>query len=289
MVSGYADDHALINTFHPEDTNISSKLVLNISYVKDWMNRNQLKMNDAKTEFIVFGSKHQVQRNDLKSLNIDNTTISAKLVIKFLGAYLDESLNMKTHTAHRTKNALYNLYLIKNIRKYITQETAKMLLCSLVLSQLDYLNLVLTDLPKATLRPYNYTQRYAARLACNKKKRDSAQDCMKMLHWLPIEFRTKFKLLTIVFKTLQGNGPSYLLIKLNSMTYHRTTRRSTTWHKCITLEVPFNKKKTQGDRGFSHTAATHWNKLPEYIRQTDDISIFRRLLKTYYFRLAYET
>ena len=125
------------------------------------------------------------------------------------------------------------------------------------------------------------------RLACNKKKRDSAQDCMKMLHWLPIEFRTKFKLLTIVFKTLQGNGSSYLWRKLNSMTYHRTTRRSTT--KCITLEVPFNKKKTQGDRGFSHTAATHWNKLPEYIRQTNDISIFRRLLKTYYFRLAYET
>ena len=55
------------------------------------MNRNQLKMNDAKTEFIVFGSKDQVQRNDLKSLNIDDTTIRAKFVIKFLGAYLDES------------------------------------------------------------------------------------------------------------------------------------------------------------------------------------------------------
>ena len=287
FVSGYADDHALINTFHPEDTDISSKLVTNISYIKDWMNRNQLKMNDAKTEFTVFGSKHQVQRNDLKSLNIDNTTIRAKLVIKFLGAYLDESLNMKTRIANRTKNALYNLYLIKNIRKYITQETAKMLLCSLVLSQLDYLNLVLTDLPKATLRLYNYTQRYAARLACNKIKRDSAQDCMKILHWLVIEFRTKFKLLTIVFKTLQGNGPSYLQRKLKSMTYHRTTRISTT--KDITLKVPFNKKKTWGDHGFSHTAATHWNKLPEYIRQTEDISIFRRLLKTHYFRLAYKT
>ena len=105
------------------------------------MNRSQLKMNDAKSEFIVFGSKHQVQRNDLKNLNIDNTTISTKLVIKFLGAYLDESLNMKTHIAHRTKNALYNLYLIKNIRKYITQETAKMLLCSLVLSQFGLLKL----------------------------------------------------------------------------------------------------------------------------------------------------
>ena len=285
--SGYADDHALINTFHPEDTDISCKLASNISYIKEWMNGNQLKMNDAKTEFIVFGSKHQVQRNDLKSLNIDDTTIKAKSGIKFLGAYLDESLSMKTHIANRTKNAFYNLHLIKHIRKYITQETAKMLLCSLVLSQLDYLNSILTDLPKAILRPYNYTQRYAARLACNKTKRDSAQDCMKILHWLLIEFRAKFKLLTIVFKTLQGNGPSYLQSKLNTMTYHRTTRKLTT--RDITLKVPFNKKKTQGDCGFSHTAAIHWNKLPDYIRQTEDISIFRRLLKTHYFRLAYKT
>ena len=78
---------------------------------------------------------------------------------------------------------------------------------------------------------------------------------MKILYWLPIEFRTKFKLLTIVFKTLQGNGPSYLQTKLNTMAYHRTTRRLTT--KGITLKVPFNKKKTQGDRGFTYTAATN--------------------------------
>ena len=88
-----------------------------------------------------------------------------------------------------------------------------MLLCSMLLSQLDYLNSVSQIYQKATLRPYNHTQRYAARLACNKTKRDSAWDCMKILHWLPIEFRTKFKLLTIVFKTLQGNGPSYLQSK----------------------------------------------------------------------------
>ena len=113
FVSGYADDHALINIFHPKNIDIPPKLVSNISCIKDWMNRNQLKMNDVKMEFIVFGSKHQVKRNDLKSLNIDNTTVKAKSVIKFLGAYLDESLNMKTHIANRTKNALYNLYLIK--------------------------------------------------------------------------------------------------------------------------------------------------------------------------------
>ena len=148
-----------------------------------------------------------------------------------------------------------------------------MLLCSLVLSQLDYLNSVLTELPKATQQPYNYTQRYAAKLACNKTKRDSVWDCMKILHCLPIEFRTKFKLLTIVFKTPQRNGPSYLQTKLNTMTYQRTTRRSTT--KGITLKAPFNKKKIYGDHGLTYTAATHWNMLPEHIRLTEDISTFK--------------
>ena len=100
---------------------------------------------------------------------------------------------------------------------------------------------------------------------------------MKILHWLPIEFRTKFKLLTIVFKTLQGNGQSYLQTKLNTMTYHRTTRRLTT--KGIPLKAPFNKKRTQDNCGFTYTTETHWNKLPEYIRQTEALVLSRNCSK----------
>ena len=115
-MSGYADDHVLINSFHPENTEIFSTLGFNISCIQDWMDRNQLKMNGSKTEFIVFGSKHQLQTYTLKSLKIDDTVIMAKSVKKFLGTYLDESLNRKTHIAIRTKNnALYNLHLIKII------------------------------------------------------------------------------------------------------------------------------------------------------------------------------
>ena len=106
---------------------------------------------------------------------------------------------------------------------------------------------------------------------------------MKFLHWLPIEFRTKFKLMTIVLKALQGNGPGYLQTKLKTKTYQRTTRRSTA--KGITLNAPFNKRKTYADCGFTQTAASHWNKLPEYIRLAEDIRTFKRLLKTHYFRL----
>ena len=43
FVSGYADDHALINSFHPENTEIFSTLASNIACMQDWVDKNQLK------------------------------------------------------------------------------------------------------------------------------------------------------------------------------------------------------------------------------------------------------
>ena len=164
------------------------------------------------------------------------------------------------------------MYLIKYQKIYYSGHS-KNVLFSQVLLQLDYLISVLMDLPKATLGPCNYTQRHATMLACNKTKRDSAQDCMKFLHWLPIEFGTKFKLMAIVFKTLQRNEPDYLQTKHKTKTYQRTTRRSTV--KGTTLNAPFNNRTTYDDHGFTHIAASHWNNLPGNIRLAGDIRTYK--------------
>ena len=58
VVPGYTDDNTLINSFHPGNKEIFSTLASNISCIQDWMDKNKLKVNGSKTEFIVFGSKH---------------------------------------------------------------------------------------------------------------------------------------------------------------------------------------------------------------------------------------
>ena len=68
--------------------------------------------------FIVFGSKHQLPAYTLNSLKVDGTVIMAKSVIKFLGTYLDEFLNMKTHYASRTKCTLYPVPHNKHEKTY---------------------------------------------------------------------------------------------------------------------------------------------------------------------------
>ena len=46
-------------------------------------------------------------------------------------------------------------------------------------------------------------------------------------------------------------------------------------------------KKTLGDRAFSNASATVWNSLPVLIRNQENFSIFKSLLKTHYFREAF--
>ena len=136
FLSGYADDHTIIHSFNPDDNNIKQKIENDIGKIKMWMEDNQLKMNDAKKEFIVTGTSGSLRKNTLDHIKIGNTKIQWSSNIKFLDINLDEKLSFKDHIQNRSKKANYNLRLIRNIRKYIDIESTKMLLCTLVLSQL---------------------------------------------------------------------------------------------------------------------------------------------------------
>ena len=84
--------------------------------------------------------------------------------------------------------------------------------------------------------------------------------------------------MTIVYKILNKNEPQYLGDKLSFKTLDMTSRYNTS--KIKQLEVPFNRKRTQGDRGFSFTGPSYWNQLPNYIKEAENLGKFKKLLKT---------
>ena len=53
-----------------------------------------------------------------------------------------------------------------------------MLLSTLVLSQLDYVNSILSRAPTTTMKPYKKIQNFAARVAYKKSKREDAHVCL---------------------------------------------------------------------------------------------------------------
>ena len=86
--------------------------------------------------------------------------------------------------------------------------------------------------------------------------------------------------MTIVYKTLNENEPQYLADKLSIKTVDMATRYNISNIK--QLEVPFNRKRTQGDRGFSFKGPSYWDKLPNYITEAEILGKFKKLLKAHF-------
>ena len=56
------------------------------------------------------------------------------------------------------------------MRKFLTEDETKMLICSNVLPHLDYGNSILVNLLKTTVKPLQSIQNYAAKIICKKQK-----------------------------------------------------------------------------------------------------------------------
>ena len=76
---GFADDHALKNTFSANlrlaERESVSTLEAKAADVKLWMDHNCLKMNDSKTEFIMFTSRQMIQECVTTELDVNGSDI----------------------------------------------------------------------------------------------------------------------------------------------------------------------------------------------------------------------
>ena len=164
----------------------------------------------AKTEFIYFGWPSQLEKCIGTSINVNGEEIMRANTTKYLGAYLDSKLDFKEHIKVKCRAAMLNIYKIRAARKNLTRSACNKLMVSLVLSHLDYANSLLGNLPKTSIRKMQLVQNIAARITLGKRKYDSATSCLQKLHWLPIQHRIEFKIISLVHKCLHNNAPPYL-------------------------------------------------------------------------------
>ena len=100
-IHGFTDNHTLKDKFRIGDHTEERKCITNLencaTEVKNWMDKNRLRMNDEKSEFIMFSSRQLAKKIDTDCLNVNGTTIQKGEVIKYLGIWLDSELNFKHH------------------------------------------------------------------------------------------------------------------------------------------------------------------------------------------------
>ncbi len=285
----YADDTQLYLTFDGRDLDSErssrERMEACISDVKQWMLNNKLKLNDSKTEFLTFTpSIHRQVRND-SAMRIGDDMISCSKTAKNLGVLLDDQMSLADHITAICKSANFQLFRLSRIRKYLTPEALRIAVHALISARIDYCNSVLVGLPQSSISRLQHIMNCAARLVTGAGKFDHITPVLKSLHWLPVSFRIQFKILCMVFKTLNGQAPDYLCKAVTQYIPKRALRSSDQ----RLLVVPKVRTKKYGERAFSFAAPHLYNSLPEKIRMANTIDTFKANLKTHLFRLAYET
>jgi Reverse transcriptase (RNA-dependent DNA polymerase) len=286
---GYADDtQGLVRSSPSDIKKIVSTLEEMVNDVGSWCASRRLQLNASKTDLIWFGmpsSLSKLDPNDMK-LSVGNATIIPNEVVRDLGFYFDSKLSMQQHISRVTKICFFQLRRLRPIRRQLGRHVAQRLVSAFVLSRLDYCNALLAELPASTLAPLQRCQNAAARLVLNLKTSDHITPALIELHWLPVKQRIIYKICLLVYKSLSDLAPSYLrelLIPLSAIPSRSSLRSSSS----SDLSVPATRLRF-GDRAFAVSGARQWNRLPGDLRTIPDVTNFKKQLKTYLFREAYD-
>ena len=245
------------------------------------MNSVRLKMNNSKSEFIIFGNKTQVDKCILDGLRIDGDIVNRSQTVKYLGAWLDREVTLKTHVKKKCASVMLNLQRIKNIWKFLDRDSFTKSVVCLSLCHLDYSNSILHGSPKSVIQQMQNIQNYAAKLVLGRSKYSSNKEALAKLHWLPIKSRIMFKILVLVFKCLRGEAPEYLMNLLVRCTKQTHNLRSSNIKD--RLVIPRTVTQTFAARSFIVGGPTLWNKLPNHIKSSNSLDIFKKNLKTFLF------
>jgi len=295
----YADDSQLYIGFHHnrpselEDVKLRVKLCL--EEIKAWMLMNFMKLNESKTELLVFGKKKILKELQVDvSLTVNNTVIPQTFCVgdsgKSLGVKLDETLSMDRQIADVKKRCSWTLMNLRTIGRYLDESTKIMMVKQLVISKLDYCNALYMNLAKKRMKKLGSVLNTAIRFIY--KINDRSEDLMpyyKKAHILPMQQRVEFKICLLTHKAVHGTAPDYItsLLTLDLPSTASRLTRSQLADDADTLDMfrlklPKTRTKIE-ERCFSNYAPSSWNALPYTLRRISETPLFKKKLKNYFY------
>ena len=281
----YADDTQLYVEFDLKDLNSMMTAVETLEAcvedVRTWMLRNRLKMNDSKTEVMVFAPPRA--RLPVLGVTVGSEVHQPATSVRNLGVVLDTYLSMDRHVVRTCQTGYFQLKSIRSVQRVLPPEALTRLVHAFITARIDYCNAVLVGITSKSLNKLQLLQNSAARVVSKTRKYEHITPVLKALHWLPVIQRIDYKVLILVFKALNGLSPGYITDMLMEYTPSRTLRSQDS----NLLVVPRTRLKSAGQRSFHYAAPFLWNRLPKELRQCATLCNFKSSLKSHLFRVAY--
>ncbi len=233
-----------------------------------------------KTEFIIFGTSHNLRMHSSLVLKVGNATIKPSNSVRNLGVNLDSTLSMNDHITRLCQTLNFQLRNIARIRRFLDKDSCHHVVRALVLSRLDYGNSLLAGTTDCNFVKLQRIQNKAVRLIHGISRREHITPYLADLHWLPVRERINFKVCTIIFQCINGSAPSYLQNDIQRYTTSSSIRKLRSAADTTRLRIPF-AKKSAGFKAFFIYGPRVWNSLPRNIREIPSLTSFKKQLKSH--------
>ncbi len=174
------------------------------------------------------------------------------------------------------KTTLFHLRNIAKLWNILSVSDAEKLVHAFMTSRLDNCNALLGGCPASSINKLQIVHISGTR-------ERHITPILQSLHWPPIKVSISYKIVLLAYKALNGLAPAYLT---NLLSHYNPTRSLRSQNSGV-LVVPRIAKSTKGGRTFSYLAPKLWNSLPDNVRGSDTLSLFKSRLKTHLFSQAF--
>ena len=136
----FADDTCLLN-IQNIISKINRSLNKNLKELSFWVNANKIALNVAKTEVILFKTKHKTYDTDLR-LKSSRKRLYKTNYLRYLGIKTDENLNWKFHI-HNLASKLNGAHaILAKLRHFVNSEILRSTYFAIFHSHLKYVSLL---------------------------------------------------------------------------------------------------------------------------------------------------
>lgn len=257
----YADDTQIYYSFDEHDIDTANRRINeDLKNLLEMSSKFCLSINSTKSKVMLFGpGAARARCANMTDIVMANETLTLTDVSKNLGLIMDTSLKFTDHVSHLTRRAFSNLKFIYSIRDCLNKES-KIILCeSLVLSHLNYGDVVFHPfLRKSDQIRLQRIQNACARLVGNIRKYDSVSPKIKELGWLKIEKRQNLHSYCLFHRILLFKTPPYLHNKIR----YRTDVHTLNTRFKNTLTVPHHRTSLFKS-SFTYQIAKCYNGIPD--------------------------
>ena len=235
----------------------------------DWFEINNMIANTDKFQAMILSSDEKENKYDLK---INDSIISSEKSVTLLGIEIDNKLNFEKQVANICRKANNQLNAIGRIQNFLGKKEKETIINSFVYSNFMYCPLTWHFCLKPSQNKIEKIQYRSLKMLTNDYNSDY-KDLLEITKNSTMGIKRLRTLALEVFKTVNNLNPDFMKDIFYLSPYQT--------HKKYDIFVHSRNTASFGDISLRALGPHVWNSLPENIKSTDTISVFKNFIKNW--------